>query len=78
MGQEEVLNILERDKKQWYTINMLKDKLPNISRGSVLNSVKRLAKHKIVESKIHSVKEAFQNSNRARIYVKHKEEVKEE
>jgi len=45
MGAREVIKILSKDKDKWFTIYEIEEKISNIGRVAISNSLKRLYNH---------------------------------
>ena len=64
MGQAEVLDVLKKDKKKWWTTKEIKEELNHISIGSVGISINKLKNSNMVSHKLVETKPGFYNSNR--------------
>ena len=64
MGQAEVLDVLKKDKKKWWTTKEIKEELNHISIGSVGISINKLKNSNMVSHKLVEAKPGFYNGNR--------------
>lgn len=56
MGQGDVLDVLKKNKKKWWSLKELQTELNHISKGSVSVSVKKLRDSSLVHHELRELK----------------------